>query len=183
MHHKNNPSDTTRILDKHTNNVHVCTYTVCLSNILVVSEGLFSWCINYSCCIWWNVLNMHKIYLLYLMEYCRQSPSFLHISRNWMVHTKCYVFCTCSLWSFILSLSVECWTGPFPGSPLKIDIFCSINGHPKQYILVDTIFNYIFHFGLPGTYIKKVDKTTGRRVAGLGEIQYKYIPGGPKYKM
>ena len=29
--------------------------------------------------------------------------------------------------------------------------FCSINGHPKQYILVDTIiFNYRFHFGLPG---------------------------------
>ena len=28
--------------------------------------------------------------------------------------------------------------------------FCSINGHPKQYILVDTIFNYRFHLGLPG---------------------------------
>ena len=27
---------------------------------------------------------------------------------------------------------------------------CYINGHHKQYILVDTIFNYIFHFGLPG---------------------------------
>ena len=28
--------------------------------------------------------------------------------------------------------------------------FCHINGHPKQYIPVDTIFNYRFHFGLPG---------------------------------
>ena len=28
--------------------------------------------------------------------------------------------------------------------------FGSINGHPKQYILVDTTFNYRFHFGLPG---------------------------------
>ena len=28
--------------------------------------------------------------------------------------------------------------------------FCYRNGHHKQYILVDTIFNYRFHFGLPG---------------------------------
>ena len=27
---------------------------------------------------------------------------------------------------------------------------CSINGHPEQYMIVDTIFNYRFHFGLPG---------------------------------
>jgi len=27
---------------------------------------------------------------------------------------------------------------------------CYINGHHKQYILLDTIFNYVFHFGLPG---------------------------------
>ena len=26
---------------------------------------------------------------------------------------------------------------------------CYINGHHKQSILVDTIFNYIFNFGLP----------------------------------
>ena len=32
----------------------------------------------------------------------------------------------------------------------KQSTFCYINGHPKQYILVDTIFNYRFHFGLPG---------------------------------
>ena len=31
---------------------------------------------------------------------------------------------------------------------LKKSTFGSINGHLKQYILVDTIFNYIFHFGL-----------------------------------
>ena len=49
-------------------------------------------------------------------------------------------------------LSVECWTGPFSGFPLK-STFYSINGHPKQYILVDTIFNYRFHFGLPGKYL------------------------------
>ena len=30
---------------------------------------------------------------------------------------------------------------------LEKSIFDYINGHPKQYILVDTIFNYIFHFG------------------------------------
>jgi len=33
---------------------------------------------------------------------------------------------------------------------IKQSTFCHINGHPKQYILVDTIFNYRFHFGLPG---------------------------------
>ena len=29
--------------------------------------------------------------------------------------------------------------------------FGYINAHHKQYILVDTIFNYMFHVGLPGT--------------------------------
>ena len=30
-------------------------------------------------------------------------------------------------------------------------ICCYINGHHKQYIQADIIFNYMFHFGLPGT--------------------------------
>jgi len=30
-------------------------------------------------------------------------------------------------------------------------IICYINGHHKQYVLVDTIFNYMFYFGLPAT--------------------------------
>jgi len=38
----------------------------------------------------------------------------------------------------------------FPWCFLKKSTFCHINRHPKQYILVDTIFNYSFHFGLPG---------------------------------
>ena len=29
-------------------------------------------------------------------------------------------------------------------------IVCYINGYHKQCILADTLFNYIFHFGLPG---------------------------------
>ena len=33
---------------------------------------------------------------------------------------------------------------------LKESTFCHINGRPKQYIQVDTMFNYRFHFGLPG---------------------------------
>ena len=28
---------------------------------------------------------------------------------------------------------------------------CEIHGHPRQYIQVDTIFNNMCHFGLPGT--------------------------------
>ena len=31
---------------------------------------------------------------------------------------------------------------------IKKTTFCYIDGHPKQCILVDTIFNYRFHFGL-----------------------------------
>jgi len=34
---------------------------------------------------------------------------------------------------------------------LSKSTFRAINGHPKQYVLVGTIFNYRFHFGLPGT--------------------------------
>ena len=34
----------------------------------------------------------------------------------------------------------------------------SINGHPKQYILADTIFNYRFHFGLQENVFKKIRK-------------------------
>ena len=33
---------------------------------------------------------------------------------------------------------------------LSKSTFAAIKGHPEQYILVDTIFNYRFHFGLPG---------------------------------
>ena len=36
--------------------------------------------------------------------------------------------------------------------------FCSINGHPKQYILVDTIFNYRFHFGLQEHVFEQIQK-------------------------
>ena len=35
----------------------------------------------------------------------------------------------------------------------KIYIFYYINGPHKQYILLDIIFNYNFHFGLPGKYL------------------------------
>jgi len=84
MHNENNPSDTTHILDRHymCSYMHMSLY---LSNMIVVSEGFvvvmhclfllhpkdcfrYAWaiivvseglwllCINYSCCIWWNVL-------------------------------------------------------------------------------------------------------------------------------
>ena len=34
----------------------------------------------------------------------------------------------------------------FPLNKHKYDI----NGHHKQYIQLDNVFNYVFHFGLPG---------------------------------
>ena len=43
---------------------------------------------------------------------------------------------------------------PFSGCPWKI-ICCYINGYQKQYILVDIMFNNIFHVGLPGKLFKK----------------------------
>ncbi len=48
---------------------------------------------------------------------------------------------------------------------LEKSTFASINGHPKQYILVDTIFNYRFHFGLPGKclYLSPQNTPFGRR--------------------
>ena len=39
----------------------------------------------------------------------------------------------------------------FVSFPQKQTIFDYINGHRKQYIQADIIFNYMFHFGLPGT--------------------------------
>ena len=36
------------------------------------------------------------------------------------------------------------------GMFIKKSTFCHINEHPKQYIPVDTIFNYRFHIGLQG---------------------------------
>ena len=57
------PSDTTYILEKYTNHVHICTYIMHLStrvNILVVSEGLCSLRINSSRCIWRIVCIMHE---------------------------------------------------------------------------------------------------------------------------
>jgi len=35
----------------------------------------------------------------------------------------------------------------------KMNILLHTHVHPKQYILVDTIFNYRFHFGLPGKHL------------------------------
>ena len=50
----------------------------------------------------------------------------------------------------ILSISVA-WYTVHVRAVLQKSTFYYINGHPKEYILVDTIFNYRFHLGLPGT--------------------------------
>ena len=43
-------------------------------------------------------------------------------------------------------------------------IFCYIHGHHKQYILVDTIFNYMSHCGLPGTCLYLSPQTSARKM-------------------
>ena len=37
-------------------------------------------------------------------------------------------------------------------------VFCYINGHHKQYIQVDIIFNYMFHFDFQANVFRKVRK-------------------------
>ena len=51
---------------------------------------------------------------------------------------------------------------------LEKSTFCYINGHPKQYIVVDTIFNYILHFGLPGTCLYLSPQNTLLGAGGAG---------------
>ena len=42
------------------------------------------------------------------------------------------------------------------------------NGHHKQYILVDTIFNYVFHFGLLGKCLYVSPQNTLLGTGGTG---------------
>jgi len=54
-------------------------------------------------------------------------------------------------------LSLDDWVCRIAGFPGKY-ICCYINGPHKQYIQAGIIFNYMFHLGLPGTYLGKVRK-------------------------
>jgi len=48
---------------------------------------------------------------------------------------------------------------------LKKTTFCSINRHPKEYILVDTTFDYRFHFGLQEMcYVSSQNTPFGQRL-------------------
>ena len=65
--------------------------------------------------------------------------------------------------------------------------FCYRNGHHKQYILVDTIFNYRFHFGLPGKclYLSPQNRPFWRRWSRrqkgvFSALFYRHVPGSPK---
>ena len=54
-----------------------------------------------------------------------------------------------------------------------------MNEAHKQYSLLHTLSNYMFHFGPPGISINKSRKLTDRRIVGfcLG-LKYRYFPGG-----
>ena len=53
------------------------------------------------------------------------------------------------------------------------DFYVGVSVH-KQYSQLDTIFNYMFHFGPPGKYLQKSLKNRPpvgrRRVVGLGDL-------------
>ena len=116
-------------------------------------------CINYTCCIQWMFLNTHTLYSLYLME-CFEYALNIRVA-----------VCRCPSVAARpspvgLVVGGQYWPGTgkrlinrvyFSDVPWTIYI-CYINGHHKQYILVDTIFNYIFHFGLQGNVFKTVRK-------------------------
>ena len=54
---------------------------------------------------------------------------------------------------------------------LKKSTFCSINGHPNQYILVDTMFDYRFHFfGLQEHIFKNIYEKYTFLVPGGGVL-------------
>ena len=69
-----------------------------------------------------------------------------------------------------------CWEIGFRQISLKIS-FSFINDAHKQYSLLDTMFIYIFLFGLPEKHLWKVKKTyymsagsAGRHVVGFGNV-------------
>ena len=70
---------------------------------------------------------------------------------------------------------------------LNIYIFYTINEAHKQYSLLDTIFNHIFHLGPPGKYLYSSPKNqlyVGRRsrptCSRFSGLVYTYFPGGPR---
>jgi len=50
--------------------------------------------------------------------------------------------------------------GTVCGFSLNKSAFCLISGQTKQYIIVDTIFTYWLHFGLPGTCLYSSPQNT-----------------------
>ena len=64
---------------------------------------------------------------------------------------------------------------------------CYINGHHKQFILVDTIFNDILHFVLPGKCLYLSPQSTPLCTGGAGvkkayvpDLFQRHVPGSPK---
>ena len=95
----------------------------------------------------------------------KPAPASLQFHLEWMGVSRPSV-CSQGLWSpchRTIASQLTSWgpwcrlvpktgwrAGPFPGVHEKIILCCYINWCHNQYILVDTIVNYIFHFGLPG---------------------------------
>ena len=55
----------------------------------------------------------------------------------------------------------------------------------KQYSLLDAIFNYMFYFGPPGTYLN-IDypvPASPEMDSRFSRLVYRYFPGGPEAKM
>jgi len=93
----------------------------------------------YVCVYVWSLGMLLARWPTNLLLFSRQPANLLLLS---MAHT-------CAL-AWMMG-----WRG-FRGFQEKC-IFCCIHGPHKQYIQVDTMLNYIFHFGLPGTclYLNK----------------------------
>ena len=64
----------------------------------------------------------------------------------------------------------------------KIKIYIEMEAQ-EQHSLIDTIFNYIFHFGPPGKYLylrPQNPLSVGRRDHRVSRLVYRYVPEAPK---
>ena len=76
----------------------------------------------------------------------------LHAATKYSIHNIWVVYELCHLQTCRPVPKTRWWAGPFSGFHWEITSnICYINGHHTQYILVGTMFNHIFHLGLPGT--------------------------------
>ena len=119
---------------------------------------------------WWNLSTVHEDVLKNSVhKQCSRTASEQGVHEQVSI-VQVY---------FILLPKTGWWAGPCLGFPL--------NGHCKQYILVDTIFKYICYVGLSGTCLYLSSRNTPfwhwRSQRYFVRTCRRHFPGSPKWKM